>query len=74
MRLVFKRSFTAYPMPLLFFFVCSHLFAPSPRSECLEQANKLTEMKSAENHFCILILTFLRFTVINLFVPFSSDC
>ena len=43
-------------------------------SECREQANKLTEMKSAENHFCIFILTSLRFTVINLFVPFSSDC
>ena len=73
MRLVFKRSFTAYLTPLLFFVFCLYLFAPLPQSECLEQANKLIEMKSAENHFCLLILTFLRFTVINLFVPFSSD-
>lgn len=70
----FQKVIHHLPHPLAVFFFCSHLFAPSPRSECLEQVNKLNEMKSAENHFCIFILTFLRFTVINLFVPFSSDC
>ena len=35
-----EEGMLAYPIP--YYFSCSHLFAPSPQSKCLEQAKAST--------------------------------